>query len=226
MSGIGDYLASLVDYLDVNGTLVWDALQQHVVLALVPVVIALVLSLPIGYLAVRYGWLYHPLLNLSSLLYAIPSLALFAVLPLLLGTRILDPLNIVVALSIYTLALLVRTVADGLRSVDPTITQAATAIGYRRIRRLVSVELPIALPVLFAGLRVATVSNISLVSVGALVGVGGLGQLFTRGFQLFYSVPIVVGLVLSIALALLADLLLVLAQRALTPWTRAGVSTR
>ncbi|MFY0407544.1 ABC transporter permease [Solicola sp. PLA-1-18] len=224
MSAVGDYLASLVDYLDVNGTLVWDALQQHIWLALLPVAIAFVLSLPIGYLAVRFSWLYHPLLNLSSLLYAIPSLALFLLMPLILGTQILDPLNIVVALSVYTLALLVRTVADGLRSVDPMITQAATAIGYKRVRRLVAVELPIALPVIFAGLRVATVSNISLVSVGALVGVGGLGQLFTRGFQLFYSVPIVVGLVLSIALALLADVLLVLAQRALTPWTRVGAT--
>jgi osmoprotectant transport system permease protein len=216
------YLEEVQRYLDVNGELVLELLRQHVWLALLPVLIALVLAIPVGFLATRYSWLYHPLLNASSLLYAIPSLALFALLPGLLGTRVLDPINIVIALTIYSFALLVRTVADGLGSVDAVVTQAATAMGYRRIRRLLTVDLPIAVPVIFAGLRVATVSNISLVSVGALIGVGGLGQLFTRGFQLFYSVPIVIGLVLSIALALLADLLLVLAQRGLTPWVRAG----
>lgn len=221
---MGGYLGEVRDYLDTNGELVLELLGQHVLLALLPVVLALVLAIPVGYLATRYGWLYHPLLNASSLLYAIPSLALFALLPGLLGTRVLDPLNIVVALTIYSFALLVRTVADGLRSVDAAVTQAATAMGYRRVRRLLTVDLPIATPVIFAGLRVATVSNISLVSVGALIGVGGLGQLFTRGFQLFYSVPIVVGLVLSILLSLVADLLLVLAQRGLTPWTRAEAS--
>ncbi len=221
---MGGYLGEIRDYLDVNGETVLDLLTQHLLLALLPVVLALVVSIPLGYLAVRYDWLYHPLLNLSSLLYAIPSLALFVLLPGIIGTRILDPINIVIALTIYSIALLVRTVADGLRSVDPAVTQAATAMGYRRIRRLLTVELPIATPVIFAGLRVATVSNISLVSVGALIGIGGLGQLFTRGFQLFYSVPIVIGLVLSITLALLADLLLVLTQRGLTPWTRAGAT--
>lgn len=217
-----DYLDQVRQYLDVNGEEVLGLLGQHVVLAVLPVLIALVAAIPVGYLAVRFSWLYHPLLNASSLLYTIPSLALFFVLPGLLGTRILDPLNVVVALAVYSFALLVRVVADGLQSVDPVVTQAATAMGYRRIRRLVTVDLPIATPVIFAGLRVATVSNISLVSVSALIGIGNLGQLFTRGFQLFYSVPIVIGLVLSIALALLADLVLVLAQRGLTPWTRAG----
>lgn len=215
-----DYLGEVRTYLDVNGSLVLELLRQHLLLALLPVLIALVAAIPVGYLATRYGWLYHPLLNASSLLYAIPSLALFMVLPGLLGTRVLDPLNVVIALSIYSFALLVRVVADGLRSVDPTVTQAATAMGYRRIRRLLTVDLPIAVPVIFAGLRVATVSNISLVSVSALIGLGGLGQLFTRGFQLFYSVPIVIGLVLSIVLSLVVDLALVLAQRGLTPWER------
>lgn len=219
---MGGYLEEVLGYLDTNGELVLTLLREHVLLALLPVLIALVLAIPVGYAATRYGWLYHPLLNASSLLYAVPSLALFALLPGVIGTRILDPINIVIALTIYSFALLVRTVADGLASVDDSVTQAATAMGYRRVRRLLTVDLPVALPVIFAGLRVATVSNISLVSVGALIGVGGLGELFTRGFQIFYSVPIVIGMVLSIALALLADLLLVLSQRALTPWTRVG----
>ncbi|GAB3465165.1 ABC transporter permease [Kineococcus endophyticus] len=208
-------------YLSQNQSTVLDALQQHVVLAVLPLLIGVVVALPVGYLGVRYGWLYHPILNVSGLIYSIPSLAVFVALPYVLGTKILSPVNIVVALALYTVALMARTVADGLRSVDPTLTEAATAMGYKRTRRLLEVELPLAAPVILAGVRVAAVSNISLVSVGALLGVGGLGALFTRGFQLFYTAPIIVGIVLSIALAAVADLLIVLFQRAVTPWTRA-----
>jgi osmoprotectant transport system permease protein len=207
-------------YLSNNWETVLAALRQHIVLALVPVLIGFVLALPLGYLGVRFPWLYHPLVNTAGVLYSIPSLALFVFLPVILGTKILSPLNIVVALTIYTVALLARTVADGLKSVDPLVVQSATAMGYRRFRRLVDVQLPVALPVILAGLRVATVANISLVSVGALIGVGGLGQLFTRGFQLFYVEPIIVGIVLSVLLAAVADLTIVLIQRWVTPWSR------
>ncbi|MBO3739135.1 ABC transporter permease [Actinoplanes flavus] len=211
----------MTEYLRNNADTVWLALQEHVWLALLPVLLGFVIALPIGYLGVRFPALYHPLVNTCGVLYSIPSLALFVFLPVVLGTKVLSPVNVVVALTIYTVALLARTVADGLRSVDPVVVQAATAMGYRRVRRLAGVELPMALPVILAGLRVATVSNISLVSVGALIGIGGLGQLFTRGFQLFYIEPILVGIVLSVLLAGLADLLIVLVQRAVTPWTRA-----
>jgi osmoprotectant transport system permease protein len=210
----------VITYLSHNGDTVWAALRQHIVLALLPVVIGFLAALPIGYLGVRFPWLYHPLVNTCGVIYSIPSLALFVFLPVVLGTKILSPLNIVVALTIYTIALLTRTVADGLRSVDELVVQSATAMGYRRLRRLVDVQLPVALPVILAGLRVATVANISLVSVGALIGVGGLGQLFTRGFQLFYLPPILVGIILSVLLAAVADLTIVLIQRAVTPWTR------
>jgi len=210
----------MTTYLSNNWNTVLTALQQHIWLALLPVVIGFVVALPIGYLGVRFPWLYHPLVNVCGVLYSIPSLALFVFLPVVLGTKILSPLNIVVALTIYTVALLARTVADGLKSVDPLVVQSATAMGYRRFRRLTDVELPVALPVILAGLRVATVANISLVSVGALIGVGGLGQLFTRGFQLFYVEPIVVGIVLSVLLAGVADLVIVLLGRLVTPWTR------
>ena len=210
----------MTTYLSNNWNTVLTALQQHIWLALLPVVIGFVVALPIGYLGVRFPWLYHPLVNVCGVLYSIPSLALFVFLPVLLGTKILSPLNIVVALTIYTVALLARTVADGLRAVDPLVVQSATAMGYRRFRRLTDVELPVALPVILAGLRVATVANISLVSVGALIGVGGLGQLFTRGFQLFYVPPILVGIILSVLLAAAADLVIVLLGRLVTPWTR------
>lgn len=211
----------MIEYLSSSGDVVLAALREHLMLAFLPVLVGAVLALPVGYLGVRYRRFYQPMVNASGVLYAIPSLALFVTLPVVLGTQVLSPLNIIVALSIYTFALMARTVADGLRSVDADVTQAATAMGYRRMRRLVEVELPIAIPVILAGLRVATVANISLVSVGALMGIGGLGELFTRGFQLFYLPPIIVGIVLSVALAAIADTVIVLAQRAATPWARA-----
>lgn len=211
----------MIDYLQANSDVVLAALRQHVWLAVLPLVIGIVVSFPIGFLMVRVRWLYQPLLAVSGIVYAIPSLALFVTLPYVLGTRILSPVNIVVALSVYTAALMSRTVADGLRSVDPALTEAATAMGYKRTRRLVDVEIPLALPVILAGARVAAVSNISLVSVGALIGIGGLGALFTRGFQLFYTAPIITGVVLSVLLAAIADLAIVLFQRSVTPWTRA-----
>jgi osmoprotectant transport system permease protein len=157
-------------------------------------------------------------LGSANVLYTVPSLALFVILPSILGTKILDELNVIVALALYTAALLVRPVVDALDALPGHVLAAATAVGYRRLRRALTVELPLAVPVLAAGVRVASVSNISLVSVGALIGVGGLGQLFTEGFQNAYDPPIVVGIVLTLALALAVDLLLVGARRLLTPW--------
>ena len=212
----------MTQYLQTSGDAVLAALRQHVVLALLPVLIGLAIALPLGYLAHRYRWLYLPLMGVGSTLYAVPSIALFVFLPVVLGTKILDPVNIVVALSLYTLALLLRTVVDGLTSVPLAVTQAATAVGYRRLGLLLGVELPLAVPVILAGVRVATVSNVSLVSVGALLGVGGLGALFTDGLQRDYLAPILVGIVLSLLLALVLDTFIVGVQRILTPWVRAG----
>lgn len=220
-----EFLGDVWDYLETNGESVLESLAQHVWLALLPVAIAFVLSLPLGWMVVRFGWARHPLLTASSIVYTIPSLALLLLLPGVIGTGILDPINVVIALTLYSLALLVRTTADGLASVEPQAIQAAVAMGYTPLRRWFSVELPLSLPVVLAGLRVATVANISMVTVSALIGINSLGQLFTRGFQLgFYTPPIVIGLVLSVLLALCADLMIVLTQRALTPWARAGVS--
>ena len=158
--------------------------RRHARLSALPLLLGLIIALPLGWLAHRYRWLYPPMVTIAGLLYTIPSLALFIVLPGLLGTKILDPINVVVALTIYTVALLVRVVADGLAAVPDDVLQAATAMGYRRFGRLIEVELPIAVPVIGAGLRVAAVSNVSLVSVAALIGVPELGLLFTNGFQL------------------------------------------
>ncbi|HEX5561573.1 MAG TPA: ABC transporter permease [Nocardioidaceae bacterium] len=212
----------MIAYIQGNQARILSDLGQHVWLSLLPVLVGVVLALPAGYLTVRYRWLYQPVVNLGGILYSVPSLALFVVIPAIIPVGTLSPLNIVVALSVYSFALLARTVADALISVQGETTWAAAAMGFRPLRQLFGVELPMALPVMMAGLRVATVSNISLVSVGAIIGVGGLGDLFTRGLQLSYLAPIIVGIVLSVLLAAVCDSGIVLVQRWLTPWTRAG----
>jgi len=212
----------MIDYIRNNQTIIWQALGQHVYLSLLPVLLGTVVAVPVGYLAVRRPALYQPIVNLGGVIYSIPSLALFLIIPVVLGTGVLSPLNIIVALAVYTFALLTRTVADALTDVQGETTQAADALGFRRLRRLVGVEIPMALPVMLAGVRVATVSNISLVSVGAFLGVGGLGALFTRGLQLGFIEPIIVGIVLSVLLAAVCDIGIVLLQRRLTPWSRVG----
>lgn len=193
-------------------------LLVHIRLALVPLLLGLLAALPVGWAAQRYRRVRALVLGAANVLYTVPSLALFVILPSILGTKILDEINVVVALTLYTAALLVRPVVDALDALPAHVLAAATAVGYRPLRRALTVELPLAVPVLAAGVRVASVSNISLVSVGALIGVGGLGQLFTEGFQNAYDPPIVVGIVLTLALALAVDLLLVGLRRLLTPW--------
>jgi osmoprotectant transport system permease protein len=160
----------------------------------------------------------------TGLLYTIPSLALFLIMPTLLGTRILNPLNVVAALTVYTVALLVRVVADGLGAVPDDVAQSATAMGLTRTQRLRRVELPLAVPVIAAGLRVATVANVSLVAIAGTIGIPELGQLFITGFQLSvngpYYPPILLGILLCVLLALVLDVLIVLGARLLTPWQR------
>ncbi len=207
-------------WIPANADRILSLVVEHLRLALIPVVVGLVLSVPLGWLANRYPLARAVFVPAAGVLYTIPSLTLFVVLPGILGTRILSEINIIVALTIYAVSLLIRNVIDGLRSVPPDVQQAAIAVGYGPLRRLLTIELPIAVPVIFAGLRVVTVANISMVSVGAIIGVGGLGVLFTDGFQREYFSPIVVGIVLTLLLALVVDLLLVLLRRLLTPWDR------
>ena len=193
---------------------------QHAILAVLPVLAALVVSIPLGFLVYRTGRAANAILSVLGIVYSIPSLALFVALPVVLGTQILDPVNIAVALAIYSVALLVRSVVDGLRSVPSAVKQSASAVGYGWFARLVKVELPLAMPVVFAGLRVVTVSNIALVSVAVVVGGGALGQLFDTGFNRNFFSPIIVGLVLTLLLALVADAIILLIQRGTLPWAR------
>ncbi|BBP77858.1 ABC transporter permease [Pseudomonas gingeri NCPPB 3146 = LMG 5327] len=191
---------------------------SHLVLSVVPVLIGLALALPLGWAAQRSGIFKSALLGAAGLLYTIPALALFVLLPGIIGTRILDPLNVVIALTLYSLALLVRTVSDGLDSVPEETQQAADAMGYRALHRLVAVELPIAIPVIAANLRVAVVSNVSVVSVAALIGTPQLGLLFSQGMQQRFLTPIIVGIVLCLLLAVLLDGLVILLAARLTSW--------
>jgi osmoprotectant transport system permease protein len=214
----------LFGYFSDHRAEVLDQLWQHTWLSVLPVLLGLLVSLPLGWLARRYGWVYAPVVSVTGLLYTIPSIALFVLLPTLLGTRILDPVNVVIALTIYTVALLVRVVADGLGAVPEAVAQSATAMGLTRFQRLRQVELPLAVPVIAAGLRVATVANVSLVAIAGTIGIPELGQLFVTGFQLSvsgpYYPPILLGIVLCVLLALVLDGLIVLATRLLTPWRR------
>jgi osmoprotectant transport system permease protein len=184
-----------------------------------------VFAVPLGWLTNRSASARAVLIPASGLLYTIPSLALFVVLPGILGTQVKSPVNVIVALSIYTAALLVRTIADALAAVPSVVVAAATAMGFRPARRF-AVELPLAVPVLVAGLRVATVANISLVSVGALIGIGGLGGLFTDGYQRNIPSEIVTGIVLIVLLAFVSDSLLLAVGRFATPWERANRGAR
>jgi osmoprotectant transport system permease protein len=207
-------------FLDHTGD-VWSRALQHSYLAGVPLVVGLLLALPLGWLARRYPRLYAPFTAGFGLLYTIPSLALFVILPVILGTRALDPINVVVAMTLYTVALLVRTVADALGSVPDHVQQAATAMGYTRVRRFFAVELPLAVPVISAGLRVAAVSNVSIVSVGTIIGVNQLGLFFSDGFARDFYDPLFVGIIACVVLALLFDAVILLLTRLATPWVRA-----
>ncbi len=203
-----------------NLAMIGTLLVEHIVLSVLPVLIALVISLPLGFLVFKTKRVANVILAFLGVIYSIPSLALFVMMPLILGTKILNPVNIVAALAIYSIALLVRSVVDGLRSVPASVKQSASAVGYGWLRQLFRVELPLAMPVIFAGLRVVTVSNIALVSVAVLIGSGALGKLFDLGFGSFFYTPIIVGLVLMLALALVADAMILLIQRGTLPWFR------
>ncbi len=203
---------------------VWgDVLHRallHAWLAGLPLLVGLAISIPVGWAAHRWRLLRPVLVVGSGLLYTIPSLALFVLMPLIVGTQILDPVNVIIAMTIYTVALLVRSVTDALDSVPADARAAATAMGYSPLRRFAAVDLPLAVPVLAAGLRVAAVSNVSIVSVASLLGISQLGYYLTDGYNRTYGTEIGVGIVACIVLALIFDIVIVLVARALTPWQR------
>ena len=184
-----------------------------------------ILSLPIAVFANRFRGVRGVIVTGTGLLYAVPSLPLFIVLPVLLGTGVRDTINVVVALTLFGLALMVRSAADALDSVPAPAKLSATAQGYSTVGRFFAVDLPLATPALLAGLRVVSVSTISLVTVSAVIGVQSLGSLFTDGFQRGIIPSILSGVVVTALIALIVDQLLVLAGRLLTPWQYTGRKT-
>lgn len=209
-----------------NAPLVETYVVAHLLQVIPAILATLVLSLPLARLAQRVAPLRVFIVSGSSLMYAIPSLALFVILPLILGTGIRDVANVVVALTLYGMALLVPATVEALEAVDDRVRDAATAVGMGAVRRFLTVELPLAGPAILAGLRVVTVSTVSLTTVGAVLGVPSLGWLFTNGFQRGLTAEILTGLVVTVLLAVVLDGLVVLAGRLLMPWTRRRATAR
>lgn len=197
--------------------LIGTLLLEHVQLTAASVLLGALLGLPLSLAAVRWPRLYPPLLGVAGVLFTIPAIALFFLLLPLTG---LSMATVIVPLGLYTLLILVRNTVEGFRAVDPDVSEAAAAMGFRRARQILRVELPLALPTIVAGLRIATVTTVGLATVGTLVGAGGLGDLFVDGAMRRFPTPTLVGVVLAVGLAVIADLLLLALQRALTPWRR------
>ena len=197
---------------------------EHVWLSAIPIVLGGLLSIPIGWVAHRYQRIRGAVLTVVGILYTIPSLALFVLIPPLFGLPFLSPANVIIALVVYAVAIMARNAADAFASIDPSALRAATAVGYGPWQRFFQVELPLAGPVLIAGLRVVAVSTVSLVTVGVLVGVQSLGYFFTDGFQRRIEAEILTGIVMTVAVAAFFDALLVLAGRLGLPWARLAMA--
>ncbi|MFB6814610.1 ABC transporter permease [Streptomyces sp. NPDC056347] len=204
-------------YLSSRREILRDALVQHIQLTTVSVLIGLAVAVPLALAARRWRWAAGPVLGLTTVLYTVPSLAMFS---LLLPVYGLSASLVVTGLVLYSLTLLVRNILAGLRAVPEETRQAARGMGYGPLRLLLTVELPLALPAAMAGVRIATVSAVSLVTVGAIVGYGGLGNLIYSGMNTYFKAQVLTASVLCVLIAVAADLLLLLVQRLLTPWTR------
>ncbi|CQD22384.1 ABC transporter permease [Mycobacterium lentiflavum] len=204
----------------------WTLTVIHLRLSLVPVLIGLLIAVPLGVLVQRAPIPRRLTTATASVVFTVPSLALFVALPVVIGTRILDEANVLVALTAYTTALMVRAVLEALDAVPAQVRDAATAVGYSSVERILKVELPLSIPVMIAGLRVVVVTNIAMVSVGSVIGIGGLGTWFTEGYQTDKSDQILAGIIALFVLAVVIDMSIVVAGRFATPWSRAGAVTR
>ncbi|MBV8296850.1 MAG: ABC transporter permease [Acidimicrobiia bacterium] len=193
------------------------ALRDHIALTAIAVVVGLLIAVPLALIARRWRWFEAPVLSATGILYTIPSIALLALLVPWTG---LTRTTAEIALVSYTLLILIRNIVAGLAGVPSDVREAAQGMGYSRLRQLMRVEFPLALPVIIAGIRIAVVTTIGLVTVTALIGQGGLGQLILDGLYRDFRTEVVVGSALCVALALVADLALVGIQRVSMPWTR------
>ncbi len=207
-------------WLSTNVGYVGELFLAHLLLVLPAIAISILFAIPFGRIAYKTRWLGRLVTASASIVFAIPALALLILIPLIFPIPLRSPANVVTALGAYGIALMVRSVIDGFNAVDKASIDSAVALGYSRPQVLWNVELPLALPIIAAGLRVVSVSTVSMVTIGALIGVRSLGSLLTDGLQREIVVEIIVGLVLTVVLALLLDLLIVGVSRLLTPWAR------
>jgi osmoprotectant transport system permease protein len=207
----------ILDHLDE----IRDRVGEHLVLTGVALSVGLAISLLLAIVGLRYPRTLAPITWTAAALYTIPSLALFAFLVPITGFSLLTA---EIGLVSYTLLILIRNIVAGIQGVDPAVVEAARGMGYGRRRLLLAIELPLAFPVILAGLRIATVSTVGLVTVTALIGQGGVGFFILRGLGRFFDTEIILGTALSVLLAVALDLLLLLAGRLLTPWSRRRVA--
>jgi osmoprotectant transport system permease protein len=196
-----------------------DATVEHLWLTVVSVILAFMIAFPLALIARRFTWLESSIVGGTTIIYTIPSLAMFS---LLLPFTHVTATTVIIGLALYALTILVRNILTGLRNVPEDVRESAVGLGYGPTRLLFRVELPLALPVIMAGLRVATVSTVALVTVGAILTYGGLGDLLLLGVDQDFKAQIFAASLLCIALAILLDIVLVVVQRLLTPWTRAA----
>ena len=213
-----------MNWIASNIDLILELTIEHVRLAIIPIVLSFVLAIPLGWLANRNRALKAIVIGTGSLLYTIPSLPLFVILPLILGTRVLSDINLIVALTIYGVAVMMRSATDALGSVDTVTMDSADAMGYSPWVRFWRVEVPLAGPVLLAGIRVVSVSTIALISVGVIIGSENLGYLFQTGKQRDILLAVVTGIVLTLILALIFDGIILLIARVAMPWNRADTA--
>lgn len=205
-------------WISQNLPYIFELTIGHMLLSIPPVVFSVLIAVPIGRLAFRFPRIAGPLLSASSLLYAIPALPLIIVIPLIFGTPLRSSLTMIIALTIYGIALLVRTAADAFTTIPAATRDAAIAIGNSSLGVFWKVELPLAIPVLLAGVRVIAVSTISLVTIGALIGIPSLGSLLTDGFQRGIGAAVAAGIIATMLLAIITDAVLLLIGRWCTPW--------
>ncbi len=205
------------EYFSTRSSQLTDALVEHVWITVVSVLLGLALAFPLALIARRYRKLEGFVVGTTTAIYTIPSLALFA---LLLPVTGLSASTVIIGLALYSLTILVRNIIEGLKAVPADVLESAVGMGYGRARLLLGVELPLALPTVMAGLRVAAVSTVALTTVGSIVGFGGLGNLLIQAVDSQFRAQVLASGVLCVVLAVTFDLLIVGAQRALTPWSR------
>ncbi len=199
---------------------VWERTVQHLHLTAVAVVVGFVIAMVLSVIALRYRRTYTPITWFAGILYTVPSIAFFALLVPFTGLSIVTA---EVGLVSYTLLVLVRNIVAGIDGVPASVREAATAMGYKRWPMFARIELPLALPVIIAGLRIATVTTVGLVTITALIGQGGYGAFINDGLRRFFNTPLLLGAVLSVVMAVALDLVLVMTERVLTPWARRRV---